>query len=506
MNSERFEPAWDSLEKYAVPEWFRDAKFGIWAHWGPQCQPGRGDWYARGMYLEGTREHRDHLEQYGHPSDFGFKDVIHEWRAESWDPDALLSLYRKAGAEYFVAMANHHDNLDLWDSTYQSWNSVRVGPKRDVVAEWTAAAKRHGFRFGLSVHASHAWSWYEPAQGQDSEGRPFDGRLTAADGVGRWWEGLDPQEMYEQRHAPAEGFDQPDSIHAPRWDWGGGVVPPDEAYVEKFYRRTVELVDRFEPDLLYFDDTVLPLYPVSDVGLRIAAHYYNSNPEGVLNGKALSEAQKRAMVWDVERGAPNDLQPLPWQTCTCIGSWHYDERVFTEGRYKSAREVIHMLADVVSKNGNLLLSVPMRGDGTLDDAEVAIVEEIGAWMDVNREAIVGTRPWIRFGEGPASDSAKPLNPQGFNEGTGIPFSASDIRFTQKGNSVFAIVLGNVTDDVHVRSLSRNQGLLERPIASVSLLGSEDPIAFSHEADALVLHRPERGAHSIANAFRIELEP
>jgi len=521
MQSGRFEPTWASLSQYQVPEWFRDAKFGIWAHWGPQCAPEQGDWYARHMYLEnGPKWGRNvtafHRETYGHPSQFGFKDVIHSWRAENWDPDRLVALYKRAGAQYFFALANHHDNLDLWDSKYQPWNSVRVGPKKDLIAGWAKAARAQGLKFGVSVHAAHAWSWYEVAQGADKTGEfagvPYDGKLTAADGNGKWWDGLDPQDLYEQRHTPTPGFDDPATIHS-QWHWDNGITPPDPAYCERFYNRTLDLINRYDPDLVYFDDTALPLWPASDAGLRIAAHFYNTNMqahdgrlEAVLFGKVLTEDQRRCMVWDIERGQSNVIEPEPWQTDTCIGGWHYDRGVFEAHHYKSAETVIHMLADIVSKNGNLLLSIPVRGDGTIDDDEIAIVEGIAAWMDVNRECIFGTRPWKVFGEGPATDSAAPITAQGFNEGKGKPFTADDVRFTasKDGRTLYAISLGNPTAPLTLKSLGRAAGLIGRPIEEITQLGGSTDVAWSLGDDALVIIPSEvpAGAHTIV--FRITL--
>ena len=508
MTTEKFQPNWESLKQYRTPDWFRDAKFGIWAHWGPQCQPERGDWYARGMYQEGGWQYNDHLARYGHPSKEGFKDVIHRWKAENWDPDKLLALYKKAGAQYFVALANHHDNMDLWDSKYQPWNSVNVGPHKDLIGGWAKAARKQGLRFGVSVHAAHAWSWYEPAQGADQKGSmagvPYDGKLTKADGKGQWWEGLDPQDLYAQNHIPAKGFENPGTLGS-QWDWGNGVTAPDAAYCEKFYNRTVDLIDKYRPDLVYFDDTVLPLWPVSDVGLKIAAHYYNANAkwhhgdlQAVLNGKVLDEEQRKTMVWDIERGQSNTIEPLPWQTDTCIGEWHYNRDVYDKHRYKSAKTVIQTLADVVSKNGNLLLSVPVRGDGTIDDEELKIVEGIAEWMAVNKEAILGTRPWKISGEGPAAESAKPLKAQGFNEGTGKPFTAEDVRFTQKGNVLYAIVLGRPTQTVRIRSLAGVN------VKNVRLLGSKTKIAWAVGGDALTIEAPKEGTSDIATVFKVEL--
>lgn len=508
-----YEPTWESLSAYKAPEWFRDAKFGIWAHWGPQCQPEAGDWYARHMYLPETGQYKSHLAKYGHPSESGFKDVIHDWKAQKWNPEKLVDLYKRTGAQYFFAMANHHDNLDLWDSKHQPWNSVRVGPKKDLIAGWAAAAKKNGLPFGVSVHASHAWSWYEPAQGSDKDGPkagvPYDGKLTAADGKGKWWDGLDPQDLYEQRHAPAKDFDKSSSIHG-RWGWGGGISAPDQAYCEKFYNRTVDLINRYHPDLIYFDDTALPLWPASDAGLKIAAHFYNSNlklhpgaPTAVIFGKILTDDQKKALVWDVERGTPSTLQPLPWQTDTCLGGWHYDRGVYERNGYKKPETVIRTLVDIVSKNGNLLLNVPVRGDGSIDEKEEQILEGIAAWMDTNKESIYGTRPWKIFGEGPASDGA-PISAQGFNEGKGKPFTAEDLRYVTKGDNVLYVTsLGAPSGEVRAKSLGKSAGLLDKRIAKIEQLGSGQ-VKWEQGDDALVI-RTATPASAAAVAYEITLE-
>lgn len=512
----KFQPTWESLSQYQCPEWFRDAKFGIWAHWGPQCQPEDGDWYARNMYVQGRPQYKSHLDHYGHPSESGFKDVINEWKAEKWEPEKLVALYKRVGAKYFFALANHHDNFDLWESTYQPWNSVAVGPKKDLIAGWAKAAHAAGLPFGISVHAAHAWSWYEPAQGADKDGPkagvPYDGKLTKADGKGKWWEGLDPQDLYEQRHEPSPGFENANSVHS-RWNWGGGVSQPDQAYCDKFYNRTAELIRKYQPDLIYFDDTALPLWPVSDAGLKIAADFYNSNlaktqgkSDGVLFGKVLDEAQLKTMVWDIERGVPNRILPYPWQTDTCIGGWHYSRAEYERNRYKSPKTVIHMLVDIVSKNGNLLLNIPVRGDGSIDEKEEAVLEGIAAWMNPNQECIFGTRPWKIFGEGPASEGTE-LRAQGFNEGKGKPFTAEDVRFTVgKDGSLYAIVCGLPTGTVALKSLGKAAGLLDRPIAKVEQLGAPDAITWSLGDDALTLTPASaKPASDAAIVFKIKFK-
>lgn len=503
----KFEPTWESLSQYQVPEWFKNAKFGIWAHWGPQCQPGQGDWYARSMYNEGSYEYKWHVANYGHPSKFGFKDVINEWKADKWDPEKLVALYKRAGAQYFFAMANHHDNLDMWNSKYQEWNTVRVGPKKDILAGWAKAAKNNGLPFGLSAHAAHAWSWMEVSQRSDKKGElagvPYDGKLTKEDGKGTWWEGLDPQELYAQNHPLSEGSSEDiNKIHS-QWNWGNGVAVPSQEYCEKFYNRTIDMINQFHPDLLYFDDTALPLYPASDAGLKIAAHYYNSNMalhkgklEAVLFGKILTPEQKKCMVWDVERGAPDKIQAEPWQTCTCIGEWHYKNSIYENNRYKSAQSVILSLVDVVSKNGNMLLNIPVRGDGTIDEKEIAVLEGIAAWMDINKESIFDTRPWKVFGEGPAADAANPINAQGFNEGR-IKFTANDIRFNQNGKVLYVTVMGDPTENISVKNLNN-----QVKIKKIELLGSKEKVKWSQTNEKLEIEKPSFVPNKIAVVYKV----
>lgn len=495
-----FKPSWDSLQTYQVPAWFRDAKFGLWAHWGPQCQPEAGDWYARGMYQEGSHQYKFHLEKYGHPSVFGFKDVINEWKAEKWNPEELVAFYKRAGAKYFFAMANHHDNLDLYDSKYQKdWNSTKVGPKKDIIGGWAKAAKNQGLPLGVSVHAAHAWSWFETSQRADKTGKyagvPYDGKLTKADGKGKWWEGLDPQDLYAQNHPLSENSQDDSMIHK-QWHWGNGVAKPTDAYIENFYNRTIDLIDKYNPDLIYFDDSQLPFWPISDAGLRIAAHMYNKSIsdngelKSVIFGKILDENQRKAMVWDIERGQSNIIEPLPWQTCTCIGGWHYDRGIYEQKKYKSAKTVIHTLIDVVSKNGNLLLNIPVRGDGSIDEQERQVVEEIGSWMNANGESIYGTRPWKIFGEGPAQQGAAALSAQGFNEGKGKPFTSEDIRFVTKGSILFATVMGwPENGKAIIKSLSKWNSLRQEPVSRVELLGHGN-LQFEQKTEGLEIILPE----------------
>lgn len=509
----KFKPTWQSLEDYQVPEWFHNAKFGIWAHWGPQCVEGTGDWMARSMYMEGTREYKYHVEHYGHPSEFGFKDILPLFKAEKWEPDKLVAFYKKIGARYFFALGNHHDNFDLWDSKYQPWNSVNIGPKRDILAEWAKAARKYGLPFGVSLHADHAWTWYEPSQRYDRQGKkagiPYDGNLTKADGKGKWWEGYNPQDLYAQKHPLSKGSWYDGMIHR-QWAWGEGASLPSSKFVTNFYDRTLDVINRYNPDLLYFDVTVAPFYPVSDAGLKIAAHFYNHNMathkgklEAVMFGKILEDYQKKALVWDVERGAPNKIVDSPWQSCSCIGGWHYNTEIYKNNRYKSAADVVKLLVDIVSKNGNLLLNVPLRSDGTFDEKEEKILNEFGDWMHINSEAIYDTRPWKLFGEGPIADADIKINAQGFNENSYSTATSKEIRFTQKNGYLYATVLSwPENGTVHIKSLAKGSQLFSAQVNKVELLGYGS-VKFTQTADDLCIYLPVGKIKSIAPVFKIK---
>jgi alpha-L-fucosidase len=509
-----FEPNWDSLTKYVVPEWFRNAKFGMWAHWGPQCEPEAGDWYGRGMYEEGSRQYKFHVEKYGHPSKFGFKDVINVWKADNWNPEELVNLYKDTGAKYFMAMANHHDNLDLYDSKYQpNWNSTKIGPKKDIIAGWEKAARKAGLPFAVSVHAAHAWNWFDTSQGADKNGPlagiPYDGKLTKADGKGTWWQNLDPQELYAQNHPLSAKPSDKSSVHS-QWDWADGASIPSSDYSEKFHDRTIDLIDKYNPDMIYFDDTALPLWPISDAGLRIAAHLYNKSlkknktVQAVITGKILNEQQRKAIVWDIEKGQSNSIEPLPWQTDTCIGNWHYDRGVYDKKKYKSAKTVIHTLIDVVSKNGNLMLNIPVRGDGSIDELEREIVKEIGVWMKLNSKSVYETRPWKIFGEGPQQESAGALTAQGFNEGKGKPYTSEDIRFAQKDKTLYATVMGWPENGIAIiKSLGKESPYHSEKIKQIKLVSTGEKLKFKQSAQVLEVYFPNKKPEaSYANALEI----
>lgn len=505
-----YTPDWSSLSEWECPEWFKDAKFGIWAHWGPQCFPEAGDWYARFMYYQGTGQYNYHVANFGHPGSYGLKDICHNWKAQNWDPERLVSLYKSVGARYFMALGNHHDNFDLWDSPYQEWNSVHVGPKRDIVKGWSDACKAAGLPLGVSIHASHAWTWLEPSQSYDGNLTKEDGFTPNSDGSDKWWKGLDPQALYAQRHAHSSGWNNSGTIHS-QWNWGNGASLPSEAYKTKFQNRVLQLINDYEPDMLYFDDTAMPFYGCDDaIGQNILAHYYNHSanktggaPRVVVTGKQLNTNQKDYMLWDVERGIPDRIQEKYWQTCSCIGDWHYNRSTYTNNGYKSATQVVNMLVDIVSKNGNLLLSVPVRGDGTIDEKEEAILAQIKAWMDVNASSIYGTRPWLTFGEGPLAEATNPLSAQGFNEGNN--YSSRDVRYAQRNDTLFATIMRWPTESTFTfTSFSMSSPYYSGRVRSIQLLGHGD-VAFTETVDGVTVSLPATQPNAIAPVFQVTFD-
>ena len=507
-----FKPTWESLLQYKAPDWFRDAKFGIWAHWTAQCVPEQGDWYARQMYIQGHPQYEYHVKAYGHPSKFGFMEIDNLWRAEKWDPQALMNLYVKAGAKYFVSLANHHDNFDNYDSTHHEWNSVHIGPKKDIVGTWAKLARANGLRFGVTNHSGHSWHWFQTAYGYDPEGPmagiPYDGFLTKDQGKGKWWDGLDPQHLYNGAIMPMPKglttIKEANDFHA-RNDrkWDEAPPPGHPEFVERWFLRCQELIDKYQPDLLYFDNTELPL---GQAGLDIAAHYYNSNIknhggklEAVLNSKGLQADHVGTMVLDIERGKADKILASAWQTDTCIGDWHYKRSLFETHKYKTVPQVVQMLVDIVSKNGNLLLNIPLRGDGSIDEDEHAFLTGIAAWMGPNGEAIYGTRPFTVFGEGAPETSGT----KNFNENRATPYTAQDIRFTSKGSTLYAIALAWPTDNkIRIRTLATGSKDYPGEVGRVEMLGANGPLQFTRDAEGLLVNCGAQKPNDISCVLKI----
>jgi alpha-L-fucosidase len=479
-----FEATRASLRKYQIPDWFRNAKFGIWAHWGPQSAVEAGDWYARRMYIEGDKSYDHHLKTYGHPSQFGFKDTIPAWKAEKFDPDYLLGLYKKAGARYFMTMGVHHDNFDLWNSKHNAWNAVKMGPKKDIVGMFKQAAMKHGLKFGISDHLWITYKWFSSSKGADRSGRY----------KGVKYDGADPKNFNYYGDCE-EVFDH-------SLDWNENGIP--ERWKKHWYDRISDLVTNYEPDLLYCDGHL----PFEEYGLRLLAMHYNQNAkkhggvtQAVYTSKRAEDSAEHTgiCVYDVERGVVENIWPLPWQTDTCIGEWHYNREVVNN--YKSVKTVIDLLVDIVSRNGNLMLNFPLPASGMPDDNELKILDGITKWMSVNSEAIYDTKPWKVFGE--TNRKLESKNDQdgkpSFNEEGRKDLDASDIRFTTKGNTLYAFAMGKPQENtISIKSLSGSAGA---GIQSIELLGA-GKVRFESSGDSLKIMLPERYEGEHALAFKI----
>lgn len=466
----------ESLSSYKVPEWFRDAKFGIWAHWGPQSAAEDGDWYARNMYIQDSPQYKYHVEHYGHPSKFGFKDVIPTWKGDRFDAEHLLDLYKKAGAKYFVSMGVHHDNFDLWNSKYTRWNAVKMGPKKDIVGLFRKAALNKGLRFGVSEHLWVSYKWFAVSHLSDKTG-PLAGVA---------YDGADPKfaDLYIDSKSIGEKF-----------TWDDQQIP--ESWKRHWFMRIKDLVDNYQPDLLYTDGAL----PFEEYGSSLVSHLYNLNAkrhggkvEAIYTSKRQEDCQTGTCVLDVERGVVDRIWPNPWQTDTCVGNWHYKRDV----KYKTPKTVIDMLVDIVSRNGNLLLNLPLPNSGELDSQELNILSEITKWMSVNSEGIYSTRPWKIYGEGPASNVSADSK---FNEKNRKDLTAQDVRFTTKGDTIYAFVMGWPKMETVISPLGVNSKQNPGKISNVELLG-RGKVEWRQEGEALRVQLPEAKPSDYAIALKV----
>jgi alpha-L-fucosidase len=427
------------------------------------------------MYIQGHPAYEFHVKTYGHPSVFGFKDIIELWKAENFDPDQLVRVFKEAGARYVVPVAVHHDNFDLWNSTYHRWNAVNMGPKKDIIGLWRQAVLKHGLRFGASLHHARSWSWFNTSKGSDKTG-PM---------AGVPYDGNDP--AYEDLYLEPN-------------DATGPYLPPDppEKWKQEWLRRTQDLVEKYHPDLLYFDGGA----PWDETGRMAMAHFYNhilrlhnGRMEGVMNLKNVKSGAYRegTCVLDLERGKLKGIEPLPWQTDTSInGPWFYERN----GRYDSTDSVIDMFVDIISKNGNLLLNIPLKPDGTLDEPSARFLEELTQWMRVNGEAVHGSRPWVVFGEGPT------VVKEGYSEVIRETFTSRDIRFTRQPNTLYAFFLDwpEPGEPLMIRSLSNDQH--PKVIAGVSLLGYDGELVWERSNEGLRVELPLQPVGSFAYVLKI----
>jgi len=472
-----FEPAWDSLSGYSAPEWYRDAKFGIFLHWGLYAVPAFGnEWYPRNMYRKGTPEFEHHLKTYGPHSRFGYKDFIPLFKAEHYDPAAWADLFVEAGARYVVPVAEHHDGFPMYDTALSDWCAAKMGPKRDLVGDLAAAARQRGLVFGVSSHRAEHW-WFM------NGGRAFDSDVN------------DPR--YAAFYGPAVTIDgQEKEFESAVWKSRDWTPRPDARYLEDWLARCCELVDKYQPQVFWFDwwieQTVFQPYVQ-----RFASYYYNRGLEwgkGVAINFKNETFPKAAAVWDIERGQLGDLRPYFWQTDTSVSknSWGYIQN----HDYKAANDILQDLIDIVSKNGCLLLNIGPRPDGTIPEAEQAILREMGVWLKRNGEAVYATRPWRVFGEGPTR-----VEEGGFTDTSRAAYTGEDLRFTRRGNALYVTALANPGERLTVRSLAAGQFDASQ-VLRVSRVGGGDGLGWSQDETGLTI---QCGAVSDATpqAFKIE---
>jgi alpha-L-fucosidase len=475
----QFKPDWESLKQYRTPDWFRDAKFGIWICWNAYTLPGCGDWYARNMYVQGDPMYDYHVKTYGHPSKVGYKDIIQLWKGENYDPDRLVSIFKETGAKYLVVMANHHDNFDLWDSKYHQWNSVNYGPKKDIVGLFRAAVLKQGLRFGITTHAERTWSWFQTNKGADKTG-PL---------AGVPYDGNDPK--YQDLYLPKDPNGDSNQAHP---------LNAPEFWRRDWLARMIDVIDRYHPDLSYVDGGV-PFYgdDKGQTGINMIAHLYNRNASwhhGVNEAVMCIKNWERdgqfgyykegVATLDREMGHASGIERLPWQTDTTIGDWTWRR----DESYRPAADIIHELADNVSKNGNLLLNVSPRADGTLDTKAEELLKQIGAWMTTNGEAIYGTRPWQICGEG-SIKGTKDYN---------TIRRVGEIRFTTKGTALYAIAYDWPADNkLVVHALANGSGKINK----VSLLGNPGRVDWQQTPEGLVVTLPAVKLSDYANVLKIE---
>lgn len=499
-----FPADWKGLSRmYTVPEWWRDAKFGAWSHWDPQSMSEDGDWYARGMYIEGSPQYKYHLKHFGHPSEYGYKDIAHNWVIDRWNPEQLMELYVEMGARYFMAMGVHHDNFDCWDSKYQPWNSVNVGPKVDIVGTWGKIARKHGLHFGIGFHNTPARTWgqfmpvrYTSDKSGPWQGIPYDALQTIADGKGKWWEGMDPVDLYGSQHTMA--------LRKPRSFPGND--PLLSPFANQFMWRVDDAISKYHPDIIYFDEhagnSQVDLGVHMGLGFlapQLIANYYNKslkwnnnkmevvvNLKGVggrwnsfQNDADLLSLVDRSLVKSTEAFIEPEIMAYSFQTETTIGDWHYK----TGQTYMNAYTLIQLLMENVCRNGSMLLNLTQHGRGDLDAEVIRTAKDIGAWLKINGKAVYSSRPFEVYGE-------------------------DSVRYTRNNGYVYATIL-NWKDSVITLKGLHTDGYTIGKVSKVELLGSDVKLDFTQDKNGLTV-TPEKKTtalpgianHSLAAGIRV----
>ncbi|MCG6190049.1 alpha-L-fucosidase [Maribellus maritimus] len=516
-----FHPTWESIaENYpGAPDWLREAKFGIWVHFGAQSAGQSGDWYAKRLYMQNGRfknHYENHLRDFGHPSETGYKDILRDWNPAKLDPASLTKIYHDAGARFLLLQGVHHDNFDNWNSKYQPWNVVNLGPHRDLLKEWTVAARKEGMRYGVTFHHEYTWWWYQPAFGSDKTapkaGIPYDANLTLEDGKGKWWEGYDPRLLYtinlneykglDVEFAPAKGIF---TRHLEYAKW----------YATWWALRIMDVVENYDPDFIYTDgNSTQPFSGLKsgtgfkcDAMQRVIADYYNRTlaKRGEVNTFSVVKFSppRSGIVSTQEGSVPQNIKTdQPWFAEVAMGDWFYGPN-FTY----DAGSVIRYLVENISRDGAFALCVSLLPDGSLDKGSQQMLKNIGDWMKRNGEAVYGSKAWKKFGEGDTINGQIKVVPRGnfAQKHADFTFNSRDFRFTVgKNNSLYAfcMIVPEAGEKLTIKSLGKEAELFENPIAEVSLLGCDSPLEWEQTNDGLEIICPEETEYNIALVFRI----
>lgn len=468
--NQAFEPNWESMKQYEVPDWFRDAKFGIYYHWGVYSVPAfKSEWYPHWMYVEGNPVHKYHVETYGSVNVFGYKDFIPMFRAEKFNAEEWAELFKEAGARFAGPVAEHADGFAMWDSRLTRFDAMDMGPKKDLVGEMEQAVRAKRMKFIATFHHQWLWGWYPTWDESSGTANP----------------------EYRDLYGPV----------VPSTAWGKEPDPmPDETFCERWKSRVLEVIDKYQPDLLWFDSKLCIID--EQYRLDFLTYYYNKalswDQDVVVTYKG-EDLKPWAGVLDLERARMSELTDYPWLTDVSVdwGSWCDVQNP----DYKTANRMIDFLVDVVSKNGCVLLNITPTASGEIPEQVRERLLEIGAWLKVNGEAIYDTRPWKVYGEGPTIITRGHLN-----ERDNPDHTAEDIRFTSNGNRLYVIILDvPETLELKISSLNPEYGINDKIISGVSLLGTDQTITWETSGEGLQLNMEEKPDLQHAIAFRIDLK-
>jgi len=519
-----FEPTWESIEKNypGEPAWLREAKFGIWVHFGPQSAGESGDWYARNLYKPEKAAYKNHLKKYGHPSEVGYKEVLRDWNPTKLDPAKLTKIYEDAGARFLMIQGVHHDNFDLWNSKYQPWNSVNIGPKRDFISEWAKACRADGMHFGVTFHHEYTWWWWQTAFGCDKEGDkkgvPYDGNLTLADGKGKWWEGYDPRLLYGIDLREYKGVEQ--KAHT---DWSpapAGIFSNHLGYAKwyatKWALRMMDVVEHYDPDFIYTDGTVQGPFTGDGTGTGLKANamplvmadFYNRTLQkrGEVNTFSIVKFRKKTngTVNTEEFGVPADIKTdQPWIAEVPVGDWFY-----APGFIYHSGMMIRYIIEAIARDGNAAICISILPDGSLDEGSINMLKEVGVWMRRNGEAVYGSRAWKIPGEGEIiNDKLKMLPGGGLGRKQAeFKFDARDFRFTVGKNGelyAFCMIAPEPGTPLKIKSLGIDMKYLDKPIKTVKLLGHEGNLQWKQETDGLAITCPKEMPFATSIVFKID---